>query len=574
MRLHYGVWDGVVYDNRGTADYKEPEGLDLKNLLQFNNGNPVMTFISHRGFLVFHPHANLLFAMNKYYSTVKDNSCGKCTPCRSGSIIISQALEKALRGDPINWENLLDIARMMRNTSFCGVGQTSPVALIEAIKAFPGDLKLVPLPDMPWGGYEVMTAPCIEACPAHVNVPRYIDYIKAGRTDYATGVVLRHYPLVGSCGRVCVRLCEKACRRNRLEGAVDIKNLKRYCADSLGYTVDKMFEGAAAEPSEFSPRIAIIGAGPSGLTCAYHLLLKGYKVEVFEAQRKAGGMALVGIPQYRLPKDILLAEANTIEQLGGKFHYGRRLGKDFTLDDLFNEGFNAVFIGVGCAKGMKLGFPEDNEQIEGYYNGLDFLLQVERGVVEGEAPSFSGDFVVVGGGNVAMDAARSALRLGAEKVYIVYRRSEAELPARAEEVHHAKEEGIIFDLLTNPVEILTDENDWVTGMVVRKMELGEPDASGRRRPVEVEGSDYTIDVDTVIMSLGTSPNPLISSTTKGLETNKRKCIVAEEENGQTSKAAVFAGGDAVTGAATVILAMGAGKAGAKGIHEYLSKKNA
>ena len=370
MRLHYGVWDGVVYDNRGTADYKEPEGLDLKNLLQFNNGNPVMTFISHRGFLVFHPHANLLFAMNKYYSTVKDNSCGKCTPCRSGSIIISQALEKALRGDPINWENLLDIARMMRNTSFCGVGQTSPVALIEAIKAFPGDLKLVPLPDMPWGGYEVMTAPCIEACPAHVNVPRYIDYIKAGRTDYATGVVLRHYPLVGSCGRVCVRLCEKACRRNRLEGAVDIKNLKRYCADSLGYTVDKMFEGAAAEPSEFSPRIAIIGAGPSGLTCAYHLLLKGYKVEVFEAQRKAGGMALVGIPQYRLPKDILLAEANTIEQLGGKFHYGRRLGKDFTLDDLFNEGFNAVFIGVGCAKGMKLGFPEDNEQIEGYYNGF------------------------------------------------------------------------------------------------------------------------------------------------------------------------------------------------------------
>ena len=571
MRLHYGVWDGVVYDNRGTADYKEPEGLDLKNLLQFNNGNPVMTFISHRGFLVFHPHANLLFAMNKYYSTVKDNSCGKCTPCRSGSIIISQALEKALRGDPINWENLLDIARMMRNTSFCGVGQTSPVALIEAIKAFPGDLKLVPLPDMPWGGYEVMTAPCIEACPAHVNVPRYIDYIKAGRTDYATGVVLRHYPLVGSCGRVCVRLCEKACRRNRLEGAVDIKNLKRYCADSLGYTVDKMFEGAAAEPSEFSPRIAIIGAGPSGLTCAYHLLLKGYKVEVFEAQRKAGGMALVGIPQYRLPKDILLAEANTIEQLGGKFHYGRRLGKDFTLDDLFNEGFNAVFIGVGCAKGMKLGFPEDNEQIEGYYNGLDFLLQVERGVVEGEAPSFSGDFVVVGGGNVAMDAARTALRLGAE-VHIVYRRSEEELPARVEEVHHAKQEGIIFDLLTNPVEILEDEKGWVKGMKCVRMELGEPDASGRRRPVEIPGSEFTLELDTVIMALGTSPNPLISSTTEGLETNKRKCIVASEENGQTSKAAVFAGGDAVTGAATVILAMGAGKASAKGIDEYLSGK--
>lgn len=572
MRLHYGVWDGVVYDNRGTADYKEPEGLDLKNLLQFNNGNPVMTFISHRGFLVFHPHANLLFAMNKYYSTVKDNSCGKCTPCRSGSIIISQALEKALRGDPINWENLLDIARMMRNTSFCGVGQTSPVALIEAIKAFPGDLKLVPLPDMPWGGYEVMTAPCIEACPAHVNVPRYIDYIKAGRTDYATGVVLRHYPLVGSCGRVCVRLCEKACRRNRLEGAVDIKNLKRYCADSLGYTVDKMFEGAAAEPSEFSPRIAIIGAGPSGLTCAYHLLLKGYKVEVFEAQRKAGGMALVGIPQYRLPKDILLAEANTIEQLGGKFHYGRRLGKDFTLDDLFNEGFNAVFIGVGCAKGMKLGFPEDNEQIEGYYNGLDFLLQVERGVVEGEAPSFSGDFVVVGGGNVAMDAARCAKRLGAENVYIVYRRGLEEMPARKEEVEHAMEEGIIFKTLNNPVEILGNEHKFVTGMKCVEMELGEPDASGRRRPVEKPDSEFVLDVDCVVMSIGTSPNPLIRNTTKGLDTNKHGCFIADE-NGQTSREGVFAGGDAVTGAATVILAMGAGKTAAKAMDEYIKSKN-
>ena len=569
MRLHYGVWDGVVYDNRGTADYKEPEGLDLKNLLQFNNGNPVMTFISHRGFLVFHPHANLLFAMNKYYSTVKDNSCGKCTPCRSGSIIISQALEKALRGDPVNWENLLDIARMMRNTSFCGVGQTSPVALIEAIKAFPGDLKLVPLPDMPWGGYEVMTAPCIEACPAHVNVPRYIDYIKAGRTDYATGVVLRHYPLVGSCGRVCVRLCEKACRRNRLEGAVDIKNLKRYCADSLGYTVDKMFEGAAAEPSEFSPRIAIIGAGPSGLTCAYHLLLKGYKVEVFEAQRKAGGMALVGIPQYRLPKDILLAEANTIEQLGGKFHYGRRLGKDFTLDELFNEGFNAVFIGVGCAKGMKLGFPEDNEQIEGYYNGLDFLLQVERGVVEGEAPSFSGDFVVVGGGNVAMDCSRSAVRMTDGKVHVIYRRTEAQAPADPLEIKAAKEEGIEFHFLTAQKELVL-ENGKVTGLRCIKLREGAPEANGRRKLIEIPGTEFVIPCSNVISAIGQRIDQSIFEQKDNILFDKRGNISVTESLA-TSRPGVFAGGDCATGPTTLIGGMAQGQTAAESIHEYLTR---
>lgn len=246
---------------------------------------------------------------------------------------------------------------MMRNTSFCGVGQTTPVPLIEALKAFPDEVKNGVKSAQSFGHYAVMTAPCIEACPAHVNVPRYIDYLKAGRPDLATGVVLRHYPLVGSCGRVCVRLCESACRRRQLEGAVDIKNLKRYAADSLGVPVNALFSKSYQKPQEFAPRIAVIGAGPAGITCAYHLLLKGYNVEIFENQRKAGGMALTGIPQYRLPKGLLSEETSVIEKLGGKFHFGRALGKGFTIDDLFDEGFNAVFIAVGCSKGMKLGFP-------------------------------------------------------------------------------------------------------------------------------------------------------------------------------------------------------------------------
>lgn len=569
MRLHYGVWDGVVYDNRGTADYREPEELEIKNLLQFNNGNPVMTFISHRGFLVFHPQANLLYALTRYYRTVKDNSCGKCTPCRSGSIIISQMLDRALKGEEIDWEELRDVARMMRNTSFCGVGQTSPVALIEAIKNFPEDLKLLPPAGAPWGNYEVMTAPCIEACPAHVNVPRYIDYLKMDRPDMAAGVVLRHYPLVGTCGRVCVRLCEKACRRNQLEDAVDIKNLKRYAADSLGFTVDKMFDGAAKQPSEFAPKVAVIGAGPSGLTCAYHLLLKGYKVEIFEAQRKPGGMALVGIPQYRLPKDILLAEAGIIEKLGGVFHYGRRLGRDLTLDQLFESSFNAVFLGVGCAKGMKLGFPEDNEPIKGYFNGLDFLLQVERGVVEGETPHFSGDFVIVGGGNVAMDCCRSAARMTNGKVHVIYRRTEAQAPADPAEIRAAKEEGVEFYFLTAQKSIVV-ENGQVVGLRCIKLKEGEPEANGRSKLIEIPGTEFVIPCSNLISAIGQRIDQSIFEQKDNILFDKRGNISVTESLA-TSRPGVFAGGDCATGPTTLIGGMAQGQTAAESIHEYLTR---
>ena len=318
----------------------------------------------------------------------------------------------------------------------------------------------------------------------------------------------------------------------------------------------------------------MIGSGPAGLTCAGDLAKLGYDVTIFEALHKAGGVLSYGIPEFRLPKTkVVDKEVENVQSLGVKIETNVVIGKATTIDELLEEeGFDAVFVGSGAGLPRFMGIPGENAN--GVFSANEYLTRsnLMKAFDENyDTPIIAGKKVaVVGGGNVAMDAARTALRLGAE-VHIVYRRSEEELPARVEEVHHAKEEGIIFDLLTNPTQIFTDEDGNVSGMECIRMELGEPDESGRRRPVEVAGSEFTLDVDTVIMSLGTSPNPLISSTTKGLETNRRKCIVAEEQNGQTSKAKVYAGGDAVTGAATVILAMGAGKAAAKGIHEFLSK---
>ena len=319
--------------------------------------------------------------------------------------------------------------------------------------------------------------------------------------------------------------------------------------------------------------VVIIGAGPAGLTCAGDLAKLGYQVTIFEAFHKAGGVLVYGIPEFRLPKAIVQKEVDNLTKLGVDIETNMVIGRVLSVDEIMERGYKAVFIGSGAGLPSFMGI--EGEALIGVYSANEYLTRAN--LMKAYKPEYdtpvikSKNVAVVGGGNVAMDAARTALRLGAE-VHIVYRRSEAELPARAEEVHHAKEEGIIFDLLTNPKEILVDENGHVKGMKVVKMELGEPDASGRRRPVEIPGSEYDMDVDTVIMSLGTSPNPLISSTTKGLEVNKRRCIIAEEETGKTSKDGVYAGGDAVTGAATVILAMGAGKAGAKGIDEYLKNK--
>ncbi len=414
---------------------------------------------------------------------------------------------------------------------------------------------------------------CMQGCPVAIDIPAFIKKITERDFKGAAEVIARSSALPAVCGRVCPQesQCEGKCVRGIKGEPVSIGKLERFVAD---WSRENGFVPAAPEKTN-GKKVAVIGSGPAGLTCAGDLAKMGYEVTIFEALHEPGGVLTYGIPEFRLPKEtVVRSEIENVKKLGVKIETNVIIGKSVTIDELMeDEGFEAVFIGSGAGLPKFMGIPGENAN--GVFSANEYLTRnnlMKAFRDDYDTPIAAGRKVaVVGGGNVAMDAARTALRLGAD-VHVVYRRSEAELPARVEEVHHAKEEGVIFDLLTNPVEILTDENDWVKGMVVRKMELGEPDASGRRRPVEIAGSDYTIEVDTVIMSLGTSPNPLISSTTKGLEINRRKCIVAEAENGQTTREGVFAGGDAVTGAATVILAMEAGKAGAKGIDEYLKNR--
>ena len=410
---------------------------------------------------------------------------------------------------------------------------------------------------------------CVQGCPVSINIPGFISRVREGDVEGAYAVISESSSLPAVCGRVCPQetQCEGKCVRGIKGEAVSIGKLERYVAD----TAREMGMKPAPPAEKNGKKVAVIGSGPAGLACAGDLAKAGYEVTVFEALHKAGGVLSYGIPEFRLPKEAVVdREIDNVRGLGVKIETNVVVGKSVTIDSLMDEeGFDAVFVGSGAGLPKFMNIP--GEQAMGVYSANEYLTRsnlMHAYRADARTPIMHPKkAVVVGGGNVAMDAARTALRLGAE-VHIVYRRSEAELPARAEEVHHAKEEGILFNLLNNPVEILADENGWVNGIRCIRMELGEPDASGRRSPVEIPGSEFVIDCDCVIMALGTSPNPLISSTTEGLETTRRGGLVADE-SGQTTRKGVFAGGDAVTGAATVILAMGAGRRAAAAIDEYL-----
>lgn len=415
--------------------------------------------------------------------------------------------------------------------------------------------------------------PCVNGCPVHIDIPAFIHEVGQGNFDQAYNIISESSSLPAVCGRVCPQesQCEKNCVRGIKGEAVGIGRLERFVADRHNSK-----ENVAVEkPQSNGHKVAVIGSGPSGLTCAGDLAKKGYEVTVFEALHLAGGVLVYGIPEFRLPKAIVQKEIDTLKALGVKVETNMVIGKILSIDELMDEyGFESVYIGSGAGLPRFMNIPGEN--LKGVYSANEFLTRVNLMKAykdDSTTPiANSKKVAVVGGGNVAMDAARCAKRLGAEEVYIVYRRSEEELPARAEEVEHAKEEGIIFKLLTNPVEILPNEENKVGAMKCVEMELGEPDASGRRRPVVKENSEFELEVDCVIMSIGTSPNPLIKSTTEGLDTQKWGGIIADE-NGLTSREGVYAGGDAVTGAATVILAMGAGKTAAAAIDEYIQNKN-
>ncbi len=424
--------------------------------------------------------------------------------------------------------------------------------------------------------------PCVAGCPVNIQIPDFISKIKEGDFEGAYDIISGSSSLPAVCGRVCPQetQCESKCTLGIKFEPVGIGRLERFVADYHNVH----FKGEVVLPQPNGHKVAVVGSGPSGLTCAGDLAKKGYKVTVFEALHLAGGVLVYGIPEFRLPKDIVAKEVETLKKYGVDVETNVVIGKTLTVDELFEDGYEAVFIGSGAGLPRFMGIP--GESLKGVYSANEFLTRSNlMKAYDGGSHTpimHAKNVAVVGGGNVAMDAARTALRLGAENVYIVYRRSMDELPARKEEVEHAEEEGIKFEILRNPVEILgynnpddrrDPKNGCVTGMRVIKCELGEPDEKGRRRPVEIKGSEYEIPVDCVIMSIGTSPNPLIKSTTQGLSVNSHGGIIVEEQTGKTSREGVYAGGDAVTGAATVILAMGAGKTAAKAIDEYLSAKN-
>lgn len=414
-------------------------------------------------------------------------------------------------------------------------------------------------------------SPCISGCPVNVQIPKFIEQVAKGQFEAAYDIIKETSSLPAVCGRVCPQesQCEAKCVRGIKTESVGIGRLERFVAD---YHMEHSREEAVV-PESNGHKVAIVGAGPSGLTCAGDLAKKGYKVTVFEALHLAGGVLVYGIPEFRLPKVIVQKEIETLKAMGVEVLTNMVIGKVLSVDELFESGFEAVFIGSGAGLPRFMDIPGEN--LNAVYSANEFLTRVNLMKAykeDSDTPvKQSKNVAVFGGGNVAMDAARCAKRLGAENVYIIYRRGEAEMPARHEEVEHAKEEGIIFKNLTNPVRILGD-NGWVSGVECVEMELGEPDESGRRRPIVKEGSNFILDIDCAIMAIGTSPNPLIRKTTEGLETNKRGCIITEEETGRTTREGVYAGGDAVTGAATVILAMGAGKKAAAAIDEYIQNK--
>ncbi len=565
----YGVWDGVVQDGQeGSAPLPE-----LKNFEQFDDGNDIRAFFGDRGFFVFDEKVSLVDALFHYMNKAAEQSCGACTPCRMGTVLVRDALDKMRRGldADLDFDEIEMLGEQMRETSLCGLGRTCAVSLLDVLHNFREKIEAEVADHRPiraQHGMAYMTAPCIEACPSKVNVPRYIDYIRDGKPESSLGVLLQKYPMAATCGRVCVRYCEMACQRKFVDEAVGIKTLKRFVADQQkGPNALKFTRDMIQRPLDDSMKVAVIGAGPAGISCAYHLLLHGYKVDVFEKADQAGGMAQIGIPSYRLPKDTLAMETDIIVDLGGRFLFGQTLGQDFSIDDLFRQGYKAVFLGLGCQQGTPLGIEGEEIARDGYHSGIDFLLKVHDHVDEIAPLNLKGEVVVVGGGNVAMDCVRSAIRLGADNVHVIYRRTREDMPADHEEIVAADDEDIFFHTLCNPTRLIT-ENGKVTGVELVRMEQTEPDESGRRNVRAIPGSEFTMPCDHFIAAIGQKVEDGHVMEGDGIALDKWQCVKAGDGL-STSRPGVFAGGDCVTGPSTLIYAMAAGLKAARSIDDWI-----
>ncbi len=564
-RVLFSSWGDQVVDNRGKALKDRTAVPQCEQLEEFEPGNRILGLMGWDGVIVLDERVDVIDMARAYMAVVQGESCGKCVPCRMGTRVVADVLTRIAngRGRDEDLQSMRRLANFVEAGSMCEVGHTSMRALVHLLDHYEPEFRkaIAEGKRRPRGHYHTkVTAPCIEACPERLDVPQYIDFIKSGRYAQSLSVIREKNPLSAVCGRVCVRFCEFACRRGLLDDPVSIKHLKRFVSDV-------QMEGAVKpelpRPPANGHRVAIIGAGPSGLTAAYSLLRKGYPVEVFEALNEPGGMAAVGIPDYRLPRDVLRGEVEVIERLGAKIHYGKRLGRDLHLQDLREQGFSAVYVAIGAQNSRSMGVPGESADLTGYLPGIDFLRRLNLG----EPQAVGKRAVVVGGGNVAIDCARSALRLGVEEVTIVYRRGREEMPADKVEVHDAEAEGIRLELLCNPTRVLAEDGR-VVGVECVRMALGEPDASGRRKPVPIEGSEFVIEADMVIPAIGQVVDLTFLKERSFLETTRRGTINVDPDTLQTSEEGVFAGGDCVSGPATLIEAMAAGLRAANSIDQY------
>ncbi len=576
-KVIFGVWDGRVIDNRDKQLFEIEDSPEFAEFDEFDPGNPIKAFMGGKGFFVFARGVTLLDVALCYAKRATSESCGKCTPCRMGTRILEDRLTTLLQGTSTSdaLDEIETISEQMSGTSLCGLGQTAAVGLLAMLRHFRDELER----EVEGEGHRgrqscttYVTAPCIEECPIKVDVPKYIDYVKDGKFTHSVGVVLQKYPMAATCGRVCVRFCEMACRRTQVDEAVGIKVLKRFVADREKYVTDHWFTPELIEKKQPEAlKVAIIGAGPAGISAAYHLLLKGYTVEVFEAMTEPGGMAAVGIPEYRLPKEaVLRKEVSIIEALGGRIHYNQRLGQHFTMADLRERGFKAIFLGVGAHKGKGMGIPGEEGSVQGYVTGVKFLLFINHYHINTGLPMELGEkMVVVGGGNVAMDCVRSALRMGVKDVHLIYRRTRDAMPADMEEIEAAEAEGIHFHYLTHPTGLVTEDGK-VKAIELVEMEEGEPDASGRRSVRPKEGSEFRLECDFVIPAIGQAVDHSFIAPEDGIELDRWGLIAADETTLATNHPGVFAGGDAVTGPATLIQAMAQGERAARSIDDYLT----
>jgi formate dehydrogenase beta subunit len=563
----FSSWGGVTIDNRGKAEAERQAPSNLSLPLEFDKERKIKAFIGWDGIAVRDPEVNMVDLTRAYLEAVQSESCGKCTPCRVGTRIMSTILNRIAdgQGKMEDLEELKYLAEAIQKSSKCNLGQTGPKPVLHAIDYFKSQFfEVIQLKKkIPREEYKVkVTAPCMSACPSHLPITTYIELIKEGRFEESLAAIREATCLPGVLGRICVRPCEDNCRRGNVDECVSIKWLKRFVAD---YELEKRREPSLKKEGMRSEKVAVIGAGPAGLSCAYYLGLKGYPVTIFERLGEPGGMSAVGIPDYRLPRDVPRYEAEIVEKLGVEIRYNTQVGKDITLSQMFEQGYKAVFIGVGAQTNTPMGVEGEDKGYRGFIPGVYYLLEINLGrdpYPEGKR------VVVVGGGNVAIDCVRSSFRIGKPDVNLVYRRTKKEMPADRVEIHDAEEEGVKFHYLCNPVRIIEKEGK-VVGMECIRMELGEPDESGRRRPVPIKGSEFFIEADIAIPAIGQAIDLSFLEEKDGVKTTKRSTIAVQEGTFLTSRPGIFSAGDCVTGPDVLVRAAGHGKRAAEKIDLFL-----